>query len=331
MSRLGDVPRVILAVGPFTFLKRVLQQVMEDNVLTWAAALAYSWLFALFPFAIFLLSLLPLLPEGFREGANEFIGRGIEQTLVGESASVVTAEVERILQQPRAGLLSLGIILAIWAASSGMSATMAALDQAYDVLRPRPYYRQRLVAMVLTVVVATLILLVMVLLPIGTAVINWLDRLGVLFGTSRTIVEICRFILGGLLLFTVLGAIYHFGPSVRRKFHLVTAGSVFCVVVWVLVAFGFRYYLTVLGGGQSYSKTYGTVGGIAILLLIFYVDAVVLLVGAEINSELDFARLGIASSDTPEGRTVAPLTMTDEDRALAEELARRRGGENKAG
>jgi membrane protein len=325
MSRLGDVPRIILAVGPYTFVKRVLQQVLEDNVLTWAAALAYSWLFALFPFAIFLLSLLPLLPERFRNGADQFISKGIEQTLVGESASVVKAEINRILQQPRAGLLSLGIILAIWAASSGMSATMAALDQAYDVTRPRPFWKQRLVAIVLTIVVATLILLVMVLLPIGTAVIGWLDRLGVLLGMSRVILEICRFTLGTLLLFTVLGAIYHFGPSVRRKFHLVTAGSVFCISVWVLVAFGFRYYLTVLGGGQSYSKTYGTVGGIAILLLIFYVDAVVLLVGAEINSELDFARLGIASSNTPEGQKVASLTQSDEDRAFAEELARRRG------
>lgn len=326
MSRLGDVPRIILAVGPFAFARRVLQQVLEDNVLTWAAALAYSWLFALFPFAIFLLSLLPLLPERFRAGADDFVSRGVEQTLVGESAKIVKMEIDRILQQPRAGLLSLGIILAVWAASSGMSATMAALDQAYDVTRPRPYWRQRLVAIALTVVVATLVLLVMVLIPIGTTVIGWLDGLGLLLGASRTILEISRFLLGALLLFAVLGAIYHFGPSVRRRFHLVTAGSVFCIVVWVLVALGFRYYLTVLGGGQSYSKTYGTVGGIAILLLIFYVDAVVLLVGAEINSELDFARLGIASSETPEGSKVVPLPLTDEDRALAAELARRRGG-----
>lgn len=326
MSRLGNVPRIVLAVGPFTFVKRVIQQVLEDNVLTWAAALAYSWLFALFPFAIFLLSLLPLLPERFRSGADRFISRGIEQTLVGESANLVKAEIDRILQQPRAGLLSLGIILAIWAASGGMSATMAALDQAYDVTRPRPFWKQRLVAIALTIVVATLILLVMVLLPIGTAVIGWLDRMGVLLGMSRVILEICRFALGTLLLFTVLGTIYHFGPSVKRKFQLVTAGSLFCIAVWVLVAFAFRYYLTVLGGGQSYSKTYGTVGGIAILLLIFYVDAVVLLVGAEINSELDFAWLGIASSETPEGSRVASGTMSDEDRALADELARRRGG-----
>jgi membrane protein len=324
MARLSDVPIVLRSLGPWTFAKRVYQQIVEDNVLTWAAALAYSWLFAIFPFAIFLLTLLPLLPDRFREEADDFITGMVYQTLAGESARIVANEIDRLLAEPRGGLLSLGLIFAIWAASGGMSATLSALDQTYDITKCRPFWLQRLVAIGLTFVVATLVLLVIVLIPIGTAVINRLEAWGILFGWSRVLLEITRYSVALALLFTVLAAIYHFGASVRRRFRFFSPGAVFCVVVWILVGLGFRIYLNSFGGSASYSRTYGTVGGIAILLLIFYIDAVVLLVGAEINSELDFARTGIASGPTPEASAVATEQADEEDRELAEELKARR-------
>lgn len=321
MARIREVPGLIHSVGVFTFLKRVVQQTLDDDVLTWAAALAYSWLFAVFPFLIFLLSIVPLLPDRFRDQAADTMVSGVEQSLVGDSAALVAGEVRRILEQPSPGLLSVGLLFAIWAASGGMSATMRGLDAAYDIVKPRPFWKQRLYAIVLTLIGAVLIIATLVLLPIGTAIVNWLDARGALFGWSKFFLDLARYFLGVTILFALLALIYHFGPSIKRRFHLITPGAIVCVLVWILVGWGFNVYLTSFGGQSSYSRTYGAVGGIAILLLIFYIDAIVLLVGAEINSELDFIKLGLK----PEEKHIPVESLTDEeDRELAEELNVRR-------
>src|SRR5690606_3810909 len=96
--------------------------------------------------------------------------------------------------------------------------------------------------------------------------------------------DLVRFSLAFVLMFAVLAIIYRFGPNKKRKFRMVTPGTVFCVIVWIVLAVGFRVYIDRFG---KYEKTYGTVGGVAILLLFFYIDALVLLVGAEIDAEVE--------------------------------------------
>src|SRR5881394_3824781 len=92
------------------------------------------------------------------------------------------------------------------------------------------------------------------------------------------------------MMFSVVNILYHWGPSIKQRFSYITPGAVFAVTVWILLAVGFRLYVDKFG---KFNETYGTVGGVAILLLAFYIDAYVLLVGAEINSEIDFTVLGV--------------------------------------
>src|SRR5690348_7873398 len=158
MARLRDFPIAIRKVGWLTFAKRVWAEVNEDNIFTWASALAYAWLFAVFPFLIFVLTLFPYLPERFRESADRQLRHAIHDALPARSAATVSGEVERVLNEPKKGLLSIGLFLALWGASGGMSMTMSALDRAYDVERARPYIKQRFTAICLTISVATLIL-----------------------------------------------------------------------------------------------------------------------------------------------------------------------------
>jgi membrane protein len=195
-----------------------------------------------------------------------------------------------ILEKQSAGwFFVFGLGLTLWAASGGMNMTMAAIDKAYDVEKGRPFWKQRLYAVVLTIVVATLVILVMILLPIGAGVLTWLIRKQAIFPWLYVLVNVARYALALLLLLAVLAIIYHFAPSFKQKFVAVTPGAVFCVAVWLLLGAAFRLYLTKLGGAANYNKTYGAVAGAAILLLFFYLDALVLLIGAEINSEIDFA------------------------------------------
>jgi membrane protein len=101
-----------------------------------------------------------------------------------------------------------------------------------------------------------------------------------------------RYLLAGLLSFTVVAIMYYYGISVKQRWRVFSPGAIFSIAVWALLGLAFRWYVDSFGK-DNYNRTYGTVGGVAVLLLFFYLDALVLMIGAEINSEIDYEVLGV--------------------------------------
>lgn len=311
MSAFSDYTGVLKKTGTITFIKRVFTEMGEDGITVWASALAYAWLFAIFPFVIFLLSLVAFVPgdkEARVRQMTDFISRSmpsaasssdIEEVKAGEkpaeaAQNPIVREVPVLLKNQSGGLLSFGIVLALWSASGGMATTMSALNRCYDVKRDRPFYIQKPLAILLTLIVMILIVTVLVLLPVVSGVLHWLQAAGGRFHLSWPIViliNIVRWAIAAGLLFLTVAVIYYFGPKLKRGFRFITPGSIFTVVAWIVLGLGLKWYISHFGA-SSYAKTYGAVGGVILLLLTFYLDALVLLIGAEINSEFDFALYG---------------------------------------
>jgi membrane protein len=289
MATLRDVRPVLRSIGLWTFIKRLFQQISEDNTLVWASALAYSWLFAIFPFLILLLSLVPYLPKHARDSAQHAVTHFITDSL-GKAAPTINDNVRSVLQEPRRGWLGISLILALWVASGGMSMTMSALDQCYDLKQLRPFYKQRSMAILLTLIAAILVMLVLLLLPIGTAVLHVMSHYNFLSAPMQWGFDIFRYSVALVLMICIVAMIYHFGPAIRHPLKFITPGALFTVCVWILLDVLFRVYVDKFA---RYDQTYGTVGGAAILLLFFYVIALVLLVGGEINSEIDIEMLKV--------------------------------------
>jgi membrane protein len=298
MARLRDFPKMLRLIGPIEFARRVIRQVSDDNLFTWAAALAYSWLFALFPFLLFLLALIPYLPLHLKGRADDLIRQSLDTYLAAEAAHTVRdnilGNVKSLLYQPRGTALYIGLLVAMWAASNGVAATMTALDKCYDIERGRPFYRQRILALTITIAVVILLVLVGALLPIAGVVRDWVLAHHIIDENSWfvTLFDLSRYLLSALFLLTVLAMFYHKGPSVKHRFRFLTPGSVFCLLAWILLGSILRFYMNKMGQ-RGYDRTYGALGGVAMLLLLFYVDALVMLIGAEINSEIDFEVLKI--------------------------------------
>ena len=145
-------------------------------------------------------------------------------------------------------------------------------------------------AIALTIGVTIGVLFLIVLLPVGEAVGAWAISRGVITRPLSIAFDAARYSLSVIFALGVTAFIYHFGPNIRQRFNLFSPGAIFTAVVWLLTNFIFRVYVDRYA---RYDRTYGTVGGAAILLLFFYIDGLVLLVGAEINSEIDFERLGV--------------------------------------
>ncbi len=329
-SATSALSHVLKTQGWWGFGKRVLTETGNDQMTTWAAAMAYSWLFAIFPFAIFLLTLVPYLPLGDPGQIQQELTDFIRRSLPGEASAILVDVIPEILHQRRGGLLSLGILIAIWTASSGMAMTMSALNRAYDLSEDRAFHRQRLVAILLTTATAVLILAVLVLLPIAGIAIAWLENHGMMrFSTPLAIVlNIVRWAAAVLLMMLVVSLVYYFGPRAHGAYRFISPGGIFTVAVWIIMGLLFQLYIDRFG---SYGETYGAVGGVIVLLLFMYIVSLVLLVGAEINSEIDLAVHGReAVVEKPTGRKTPSTAKGLSGEPSAREQHQQDAGERRA-
>lgn len=304
MATLGDVIPVIREVGVFGFLSRVWKETQDDHVFVYASALSYAWLFAFFPLLVFLLSLIPFLPTDSRMAGEEMLFSAIRTNFPTQTADLIINNprlqslIDSTLNERRGAILSVSLVIALWAASNGIGAVMTALDRCYEIEKGRPFYLSKPLSLLLTIVLTALVLIVMLLIPIGTFVRNRLidadyvipfTDFEVSVWTVR-LFDIGRHAVGFAAGFLALSLIYNICPTVRMRWRLFSPGAVFCFGAWLAIGLGFRAYLNSVGG-TGYSQTFGPAAGLAILLLVFYLYGVVLLIGAEINSEIDFIRL----------------------------------------
>lgn len=318
MARLRDIPTVLRTVGPRKFARRVGFEIIDDNLFLFAGSLAYAWLLAIFPFVIVMLALVPFLPGAAEASVAEDTRILLHALLPDILADAVCDNAQSQIQntERKGGVLAAALVAALWIASGGVTVTMAALDKCYELDRVRAWLKRRPMAFALTGALAGVCLAIVVLLPLGAVFRRWMLAGG---ASDLSFWAIWGFdLLRGLLAFMTalagLGLIYHFGPSVKRRFVPVTPGAVFCMSAWVLMGLGFKLYVD-LYSGSRYEQNYGAAGWVAILLIIFYLDALVLLIGAEINSEVDFAVLKVPRGSrnfiTPESPLDKPRRQTE--------------------
>ena len=268
----------------FTALKRAALEFQKDDVLGLAAQLAYYLILALFPFILFLVAVLDTF-------SNPEFARNIlvylQQVLPAQVYGIIEGYVEQFLSSESSapGLLSLGILGTIWAASGAFSAIIDALNKAYDVEETRPYWKVKGIAILMTIGLSGLILAGVLLLvagpPIGYAVAEYFglgDVFAVVWGIGRWVVAL-------LFLVLTVALIYYFAPDAGQPFRWITPGGFIGVFLWILASLAFRFYIANFGG-DSYSATYGSIGAVIILLLYLYISSLAILFGAELNATL---------------------------------------------
>ena len=262
---------------------KIWDKLFADNVFGRAAQLAYYWLFSIFPLLIFLTTLLAFLP--MRRDLDQWIGT-FAAVLPPEAYTLLNNTFQQIASQQRGGLLSFSILLIIWSSSSGMEAIIGALNRAYGAGPARAWWKQRLLAIALTLGLAIFIISALALIFFGESIGA---RMATYFGFSSTFETVWAMaqwpIVVGL---TLLGVelIYYFAPNVRssrngKRWEWFAPGAVFAVGLWLLISFGLRFYVSRFA---HFDATYGALGGVMVLMLWLYMTGVAILVGGEINS-----------------------------------------------
>jgi membrane protein len=271
---------------PRELAKRVWTEMNHDDVWTMASALAYNFLLAIFPMLLFLVALFGVFASQRAELQNSLFYY-FSQVLPPSAFQLVSKTLDEIIKNSGGGKLTLGLVLALWSGAGGMTSLISGLNAAYHVRDSRSFIKVRAIALGLTLAVSVLVVAALFIVLAGG---NVAEIVGAKLNLTHVAVVAWKVVqwpiaLGFLILAFAL--IYYFGPDLKEQhWYWITPGSLIGVALWLAVSFAFRVYLHFF---NSYSKSYGSLGAVIILLLWFYVTGLAFLVGAEVNAEIEHA------------------------------------------
>jgi membrane protein len=263
--------------------KRTIKEANEDGVMDLAAELAYYFFLALFPALLFVIALASFFPLGnFIDNLVMFLNPFVAPEVI----SLLEDQLRRVANNDNGGILTFGILGALWSSSAAIVAIITSLNRAYDIDEGRPWWKVRLTAIGLTIALAIFLLLSFTLIVAGPTIAEFLASFlgfGAVFEWGW---KILQWPVAFLLVSTALGLVYYFAPDADQDWVWITPGALIATLLWVLASLGFKFYV---GNFSDYNATYGAVGAIIVLMLWFYVSGLAILFGAELNAEIEHA------------------------------------------
>jgi membrane protein len=298
-------------LGGLTFRqlsRRVWRGINDDDVLGRAGQIAYGFVFAVFPLFMFLLAILGIV-AGPHSSIQQHLVLESTDAMPPAAAQVVQNVIRETTRASGGGKLSFGLILTLLAATSAMTNVMDTLNSAYNVREGRSILRFRAIAVGLTVAIGILIVVALTIVLYGNGIANSVGNLVGLSAVTTWIWKVAQWPVAVFFLLFAFALIYYLGPDVEfPAWHWISPGSVTGVFLWAVVSFGLRVYLHFF---NSYSKTYGSLGAVMILLLWFYVTGVAILVGGEVNAEIENAAAKHGAPDAKEKGEKKPGTKPE--------------------
>jgi membrane protein len=266
------------------FIRNLYCRFEDDEVPAMGAQLTYYLILSFFPFLIFLIALLSFTDLNAQEAL-----KSITRVMPNMSNKVILDSFAEIQRSKSGSLLSIGILAALWSASSGINAVIKALNKAYDAEEDRPFWQAKLLSIVFTIVLAIVIILSFFMLIFGELIGEAIYKFVSLPGSFQTIWSMAQYIIPLTIMIIVFIALYLYLPNIRLKVKEVLPGAIFATVGWIITSVLFSFYVN---NFSSYSKTYGSIGGVIVLLTWLYLSSMIILLGGEVNATLHFDREG---------------------------------------
>lgn len=301
-----------LPISLAELVRRTLKEASDDDCLGLAAQLSYYFFLALFPAMLFLLATASFFPL---QNVTDELARALGPFVSPQVLEILQEQMRRLAEAESGGLLTIGVIGALWSSSAAIVSIVGALNRAYDIEEGRPWWKVRLVAIGLTIGLAVFVLIALSLVIIGPTVARYLGTTTGWGAPFEWTWLVLQWPLAFALVSTAVGLVYFFGPDAEQDWVWVTPGALVATALWLLVSLGFKIYIARF---TDYNASYGAVGSVIVLLLWFYLSGLALLVGAELNAEIEHASpYGKAPGEkAPSGRKMI-------GRRLAQAFARR--------
>jgi membrane protein len=256
--------------------KQFFERLENVDVFGLAAQLAYFFLLSLFPFLLFLINLLGFFPLD-----EDMVIETIGDYAPAQVVDLIQSNISLLLNVQNGGLLSIGIIGTLWAASNGVNAVTKALNRAYNIEPKRSFIVYRLLSMLLTVAMFFVVLIALILPVFGQMIGEYLFSFIDLSDQFLQTWETFRWVMSSIIFFIALLFLYRFAPRRRVYFNHIVWGALFSTVCWQIVSWGFSFYVSTL---RNYSTTYGSLGTVIVLMIWFYLFGLIVIFGGVINA-----------------------------------------------
>jgi len=259
----------------------------EGSVSTRAAAVSFNFFLAIFPFILFLFTLIPYIPITDFQVTLFSLFR---EVIPPETFSMVEKTIYEIIMLQNTGLLSLSFVLTFFFSTNGVNAIMDGFNSSLHNTQDRNWWKQRLTAIFLMIVLSILVILAIIFVTLGGLSISWLIEKGFIKDTLTVIsLEVVRWLIIMILTFFSVSFLYYFGPSERREYAFFSPGSILATILLIVGTLAFNYYIA---NFSTYNALYGSIGTLIIFLVWIFFDAFILLIGFELNASIKQAKIG---------------------------------------
>lgn len=280
-------------VSIFDIIKFLYDETKRFDLFTRANSMAFSFFLSIFPSLMSLFTLLPylrqyllqyFLPNDSIENFDDILKNEIQQFLPGDAGFEIANFIEDLTTNPRVALLSFGFVLAIFFASNGMLSMMQGFEKSYPLtFKKRTGFQKRIIAILLTFQLGLLLIASVVFIILGNLLIHTIEQWIQLDKLTEWSIFFLRWIAILLLFYTVISIIYRYGIPTKRKFKMFSPGATLATFLSILTSLGFGFYVDNFG---QYNKLYGSFGTIIVTMLWIQLNALVLLIGFELNASI---------------------------------------------
>ncbi|WP_246031830.1 YihY/virulence factor BrkB family protein [Salibacterium salarium] len=262
----------------YTFSKTLVKELQADRAVGLAAEQAFFYMLSLFPLLILFLSMLPYFSIDV-----ERVMFFIETALPPQTAAMIEENVISVVKGDNSGLLTFSVIGTIWSASAGMNAFIRAMNEAFSVKTHRPLWKARFLSILLTFGMLVVLIIIFVLSIFGELLLDTITSYLALPEQTEVLFQILRWVLTIIVMIALLCCLYYFAPRINISFRYVLPGAITATILWQLISLGFSFYVNNFG---NYSATYGSLGGVIVLMLWLFLTGLSLVIGGEINAIL---------------------------------------------
>jgi membrane protein len=295
-------------------LRQLWQSFGRNQPFDLAAQLAYFAILAIFPFAMFLLTLIGYIPL---HGLDQRILGTLYAVLPFDVAALCDSTLHEIVGKQHGWLLWSTLAFALWTASGGASGLITALNRAYDVAETRAAWKVKLRALAVTLGGVVAIIVATAAMLIGPELVRRVWSFFGIGGAFDSLWAVLRWPVATTALMTMVACMYYFLPNVKQKWRFITPGSTVAVLAWIVASVGFRLYVSHF---SAYARTYGALGTVVVLLVWLYLSGLMIILGGEINAILDRVHKGIVHTE----KTPGPATVHDPRPAASNEAPDKR-------
>jgi len=254
--------------------------VKQGSITTRASSLAFNFFLAFFPSIIVLFTLIPYIPI---VDLQETLMELISTILPPHTNEIAFSTIYDIINNPRSGLLSIGFVLTIFFATNGVNSLIEAFNSSYHINESRSIIRQRLLSLGITFLLSCILMITILLIMFSKTVVNYLITTEIIENKSIEYILFGKWLVIIIMLFVGISIIYHFGPTIKKKFKLFTPGSIISTCLIIVTSSFFNYYIS---NFAEYNKVYGSIGTLIIILLWMYINSIILLIGFELNASI---------------------------------------------